>query len=240
MHQTEIRRSWTSLCKGGGSDSTDSGSEESQLLPLVLCLRHLTRVGGEEEEVVVEGGWAGCQRCPLPLLLPSDRSPSMSLPKHSSLALKLADSASSLSELKHGKMTWFNRSAPFMCVCVCVLNMIYWELKAASPLACNYCADTGYKWCSQHKIAVLVTWTFWLWFHTSGDRLLFTNITNPIKKQYLISDHYMLIIFKTKTSKIPIYAQEMSKISFITFTVEVIWWSTTSHLTFKKQHAGIL
>lgn len=58
--------------QGGGSDSTDSGSEESQQLPLALCLRHLTLAGGEEEDAVVEGGGGDCQRCPLPLLLPSD------------------------------------------------------------------------------------------------------------------------------------------------------------------------
>ena len=54
MHQTEIRRPWTGLCRG--SDSTDSGSAESQRLPLALCLRHLALAGGEEEEAVVEGG----------------------------------------------------------------------------------------------------------------------------------------------------------------------------------------
>lgn len=79
----------------------------SQQLPLALCLRHLTPAGGEEEGAGGGGGggvggWVvgfwGCQRCPLPL-----RFPSMSLPKHSSLALRLADSASFLWVLKRDR-----------------------------------------------------------------------------------------------------------------------------------------
>lgn len=96
MHQTEIQRPWTSLCRG--SDSTDSGSEESQQLPLALCLRHLALAGREEEEDVVEGG-AGLSSEVSTATPPPLRSSSVSLPKHSSLALKLADSASFLSAL---------------------------------------------------------------------------------------------------------------------------------------------
>lgn len=119
MHQTEIRRSWTSLCRG-------------VLIPLILGQKkascsHLFSVSG------ILHWWEGKRRkwwwrgvgglsevssaTPPPLW-----SPSMSLPKHSSLALKLADSASSLSVLKREKTTLFNGSTPFISwilVCVC-------------------------------------------------------------------------------------------------------------------------
>lgn len=99
MHQTEIRRPRTGLCRG--SDPTDSGSEESQQLPPALCLRHLTLVGGEEE-ATAEGEVAGPSEVPA-TTYPSLWHPSASLPKHSSLALKLADSTSSLSALKRDR-----------------------------------------------------------------------------------------------------------------------------------------
>lgn len=71
----------------------------SQWLLLALCLRHLTLVGGEEEEVTADIGGMGLSEVsaatPPPL-----QSPDLSLPKHSSLALRLADSASFLSVLK--------------------------------------------------------------------------------------------------------------------------------------------
>lgn len=67
-------------------------------LLLALCLRHLTLMGGEEEGAEVEVGCGGLSEvsaaAPPPL-----RSPVLSLPKHSSLALKQADSASFLSVL---------------------------------------------------------------------------------------------------------------------------------------------
>lgn len=70
----------------------------SQWLLLALCLRHLTLVGGEEEEVTADIGGMGLSEVsaapPPPLQLPD-----LSLPKHSSLALTLADSASFLSVL---------------------------------------------------------------------------------------------------------------------------------------------
>lgn len=72
----------------------------SQWLPLALCLRHLTLAGGEEKEgAVVEGAMVGVSEVstttPPPL-----QSPASSLPRHFSLALRLADSASCLWVLK--------------------------------------------------------------------------------------------------------------------------------------------
>lgn len=93
--------------KGHGPASAEvlrfhtSGSEEgaasSSHLLSVSGILHWQE--GEEEGVMVEGMG---QKCPL-LPLPPLHSPSLSLPKHSSLALRLADSVSFLWVLKRDR-----------------------------------------------------------------------------------------------------------------------------------------
>lgn len=103
MRQTEIRRPWTGLCRC--SDSTDSGSEEG-----AASRSHSLSVSGilHWREGRRRKWWwrVGCGSSEVSTATPPPlRSPSMSLPKHSSLALKLADSASFLSVLKQDRTT---------------------------------------------------------------------------------------------------------------------------------------
>lgn len=97
MRQTEIRRPRTSLCRC--SDSTDSGSEEgaasSSHSLSVSGILHW-REGKRRKRWWRMGWWLSEVSTTTP---PPLRSLSVSLPKHFSLALKLADSASFLSVL---------------------------------------------------------------------------------------------------------------------------------------------
>ena len=105
MHQTEIRRPWTSLCRC--SDSTDSGSEEgaasSSHSLSVSGILHWQEGEGEGKRRSGGGGWGWGLSEVSTATPPPLRSPSMSLPEPSSLALKLADSASFLSVLKRDR-----------------------------------------------------------------------------------------------------------------------------------------